>query len=160
MGEGERPLAGQPWLSAASTQAVLAALGAGGKPVRFVGGCVRDGLLGRSRTDLDLDLATPELPEDVLRLLAAAGLKAIPTGLAHGTVTAVVDGQHFEVTTLRRDVACDGRHAEVVFTDDFAADAARRDFTINAMSCDAEGRLYDDFGGRADLEAGRWSPKP
>ncbi|MDH3771464.1 MAG: CCA tRNA nucleotidyltransferase, partial [Nitrospirota bacterium] len=139
MAADERPLAGQPWLSAASSRAVLKALAAGGKPVRFVGGCVRDGLLGRSRDDQDLDLATPEHPDDVLKLLAAAGLRAIPTGLAHGTVTAVVDSEHFEVTTLRRDVACDGRHAEVAFTDDFAADAARRDFTINAMSCDGEG---------------------
>ncbi len=155
MAADERPLAGQAWLSAAPSRAVLRALAAGGKPVRFVGGCVRDGLLGRSRDDRDLDLATPEHPDDVLKLLAAAGLRAIPTGLAHGTVTAVVDDRRFEVTTLRRDVACDGRHAEVAFTDDFAADAARRDFTINAMSCDGEGRLYDDFGGRADLAAGR-----
>lgn len=155
MAADERPLAGQPWLSAASSRAVLKALEAGGKPVRFVGGCVRDGLLGRSRDNQDLDLATPEHPNDVLKLLAAAGLRAIPTGLAHGTVTAVVGGRHFEITTLRQDVACDGRHAEVAFTDDFAADAARRDFTINAMSCDGEGRLYDYFGGRADLAAER-----
>jgi poly(A) polymerase len=91
----------------------------------------------------------------VIRLLERAGLPAIPTGLAHGTVTTIANGRHFEITTLRRDVACDGRHAEVEFTDDFALDAARRDFTINAMSCDAAGRLYDYFGGRADLAAGR-----
>ncbi len=124
---------------------MLRALEAGGRPARFVGGCVRDGLLGRARPRADLDLATPERPEAVMRLLEAAGLKAVPTGLAHGTVTAVVGDQRFEITTLRQDVATDGRHAEVAFTDDFEADAARRDFTINAMSCDRAGRLYRLF---------------
>jgi poly(A) polymerase len=150
-----KPLAGQPWLRAASSRKILRALEAGGRPARFVGGCVRDGLLGRARPRTDLDLATPERPEVVMRLLAAAGVRAIPTGLAHGTVTALIGKQRFEITTLRRDVATDGRHAEVAFTDDFEADAARRDFTINAMSCDGAGRLYDYFGGQADLEAGR-----
>ena len=150
-----RPLAGQPWLRAPASRKVLRALEAGGQPARFVGGCVRDGLLGRALPRADLDLATPERPEAVMRLLEAAGVKAIPTGLAHGTVTAVIGEQRFEITTLRRDVATDGRHAEVAFTDDFEADAARRDFTINAMSCDGAGRLYDYFGGLADLEAGR-----
>ena len=128
---------------------------AGGRPARFVGGCVRDGLLGLDQAGRDLDLATPEPPEQVIALLEAAGLQAIPTGLAHGTVTAVADARRFEITTLRRDVATDGRHASVAFTDDFEADAARRDFTINAMSCDRDGRLFDYFGGRADLAAGR-----
>ncbi len=150
-----RPLAGQPWLRAPASRKVLRALQAGGRPARFVGGCVRDGLLGRAGLRADLDLATPEPPEAVMRLLEAAGLKALPTGLAHGTVTTVVGSRRFEITTLRRDVLTDGRHALVAFTDDFEADAARRDFTINAMSCDAEGRLYDYFGGQADLEAGR-----
>jgi poly(A) polymerase len=150
----DRPLAGQAWLRARSSRKVIAALEADGREARFVGGCVRDGLLGRTGGDY-IDLATPENPEQVIRLLARAGLPAIPTGLAHGTVTTIADGRHFEITTLRRDVACDGRHAEVEFTDDFAADAARRDFTINAMSCDRAGRLYDYFGGRADLGAGR-----
>ncbi len=150
-----RPLAGQPWLRSPASRKVLRALRADGRPARFVGGCVRDGLLGRAERRADLDLATPERPEAVMRLLQAAGLKAIPTGLAHGTVSTVVGSQRFEITTLRRDVLTDGRHALVAFTDDFEADAARRDFTINAMSCDAEGRLYDYFGGRADLEAGR-----
>jgi poly(A) polymerase len=152
--DAERPLAGQPWLETPAARAVLAALTAGGRPARFVGGCVRDGLLGRVEAGADLDLATPERPEQVMRLLEDAGIRPLPTGLAHGTVTAVVGDQRFEITTLRRDVATDGRHAEVEFTDDFAADAARRDFTINAMSCDGEGRLFDYFGGRADLEAG------
>ncbi|MCE3250659.1 MAG: tRNA nucleotidyltransferase [Geminicoccaceae bacterium] len=151
----DRPLAGQPWLRSAAARRVLAALTARGRPARFVGGCVRDALLGRMTAGAELDLATAERPEEVIRLLEAAGLKAIPTGLAHGTVSTVVDGQRFEITTLREDVATDGRHAEVAFGDDFEADAARRDFTINAMSCDGEGRLFDYVGGRADLAAGR-----
>ena len=154
-----RPTTGRspasPGCGAPASRRVLAALGPDGRPARFVGGCVRDGLLGRPVPGGELDLATPEPPEQVMRLLEAAGLQAIPTGLAHGTVTTVVGGRRFEITTLRRDVATDGRHAEVAFTDDFGADAARRDFTINAMSCDAEGRLYDYFDGRADLAAGR-----
>ncbi len=147
------PLAGQAWLHAPEVRQVLAALMARGRPARFVGGCVRDGLLGI--TGQDLDLATAEYPEQVMALLEAAGLGAIPTGLAHGTVTSIAAEWHFEITTLRCDVATDGRHATVAFTDDFEADAARRDFTINAMSCDGEGRLFDYFGGRADLAAGR-----
>ena len=150
----ERPLAAAPWLRASATRKVLTALGWGGQPVRFVGGCVRDGLLGLPDAR-ELDLATPERPERVIGLLEAAGLPAIATGLAHGTVTTIADRRCFEITTLRRDVACDGRHAKVAFTDDFVIDAARRDFTINAMSCDGAGRLYDYFGGRADLAAGR-----
>jgi poly(A) polymerase len=150
----DRPLAAQAWLRAPASRRVLAALGAEGRPARFVGGCVRDGLLGRPDVD-ELDIATPERPQQVIRLLERAGLPALPTGLAHGTVTTIANGRHFEITTLRRDVACDGRHAEVEFTDDFALDAARRDFTINAMSCDGAGRLFDYFGGRADLAAGR-----
>ncbi len=150
-----RPLAAQSWLRSSASRKVLRALEASGRPARFVGGCVRDGLLGRAELRADLDLATPEPPEEVMRLLEAAGLKALPTGLTHGTVTTVVGSRRFEITTLRRDVLTDGRHALVAFTDDFEADAARRDFTVNAMSCDAGGRLYDYFGGRADLEAGR-----
>lgn len=150
----DRPLAGEPWLRARSSRVVLAALEAAGRAARFVGGCVRDGLLGRPPGP-EIDLATPERPEQVIRLLERAGLPAIPTGLAHGTVTTIANGRHFEITTLRRDVACDGRRAEVEFTDDFAEDAARRDFTINAMSCDRVGRLYDYFGGQDDLAAGR-----
>jgi poly(A) polymerase len=151
----ERPLAGQAWLIAPDSRRVLQALMANGKPARFVGGCVRDGLLGRDLSGGEIDLATAEPPEQARALLEAAGFRVIPTGLAHGTVTAVTDARRFEITTLRRDVATDGRHASVAFTDDFQADAARRDFTINAMSCDREGRLFDYFGGRADLAAGR-----
>lgn len=151
----ERPLEGAPWLDAPASRRVFDALQASGREARFVGGCVRDHLLGRTAPRPDLDVATQEPPERVLRLLGDAGIKAIPTGLAHGTVTAVLGERRYEITTLRRDVACDGRHAEVAFTDDFRLDAARRDFTINAMSCDLGGRLFDDFGGRSDLAAGR-----
>ncbi len=117
---------------------------------RLVGGCVRDRLLGVPVSDIDL--ATSLLPKDVMARLAAAGLKSIPTGLAHGTVTAMVDGRPFEVTTLRRDEATDGRHAEVAFTDDWAEDAMRRDFTINALYSDPlTGEIFDPVGGVADL---------
>jgi poly(A) polymerase len=134
---------------------VLAALTAEGRPVRFVGGAVRDALVDPDRDAADLDLATPEPPERAMALLARAGIAVTPTGLKHGTVTARVGRSAFEITTLRRDVACFGRHAEVEFTRDFDEDAARRDFTINAMSCDGEGMLFDPFGGRDDLAAGR-----
>jgi poly(A) polymerase len=142
----------QPWLEAAATQRVLAALAGDGTELRFVGGCVRDALLGRPVTDLDL--ATPDPPDLVLRKLSAAGLTGLPTGLAHGTVTALVDRQRFEVTTLRRDVETDGRHARVAFTDDWRADAARRDFTMNALSAGPDRAVHDYFGGIADLAAG------
>ncbi|MEO0034469.1 MAG: hypothetical protein RLZZ501_492 [Pseudomonadota bacterium] len=143
----------QPWRTAAPTRTVLAVLTAGGAEVRFVGGCVRDAVCRRPVRDIDL--ATSEPPDLVLRRLAAGGLRGIPTGLAHGTVTALVGGVRFEITTLRRDVETDGRHAKVAFTDDWVADAARRDFTINALSADPDGRIYDPFDGLADLGAGR-----
>lgn len=120
---------------------------------RAVGGCVRDALAGVAVHDVDV--AAPLPPEAIAARLKAAGLKVFETGLAHGTVTAVLGGQPVEVTALRRDLATDGRHAEVAWTTDWAEDAARRDFTINAMSCDAEGQLWDYFGGRGDLAAGR-----
>ena len=143
----------QDWMTAPETRAVIAALEIGGEEVRFVGGCVRDALLGRPVKDIDL--ATPARPERVMTLLKQAGLKAVPTGIDHGTVTAVANHRPFEITTLRIDVEPLGRHAKVAFTDDWEADAARRDFTFNAMSCAPDGRLYDPFGGRADLAAGR-----
>jgi len=120
---------------------------------RVVGGAVRDALLGRPVTDIDL--ATPLPPEQVTRALRAAGIRSVPTGLDHGTVTAVVDGRGFEITTLRRDVQTDGRHARVAFTADWRADAARRDFTINALSMTRDGAVFDYFGGIADLHARR-----
>ena len=143
------------WLGEPGVARVMAALAVGGRPARFVGGCVRDALLDPGADTPDLDLATPERPEQVMQLLAAAGLKPLPTGLRHGTVSVVRWQRRFEITTLRRDVATDGRHAVVEFTDDFDADAARRDFTINAMSCEVDGTLHDPMGGRADLAAGR-----
>ena len=143
----------QAWMTAPETRAVIAALTAEGAEVRFVGGCVRDALAGRPVKDVDL--ATPDRPERVMALIEAAGLKAVPTGLDHGTVTAVSGHRPYEITTLRRDVETDGRRARVAFTDDWEADAARRDLTFNALSCSPDGRLYDPFGGRADLAAGR-----
>ena len=143
----------QDWIRWPETRAVIDALTAEGREVRFVGGCVRDALAGRRVSDIDI--ATPDPPETVIRLLEAAGVKAVATGVAHGTVTAVSNHRGFEVTTLREDVETYGRHAKVAFTDDWQADAARRDFTFNAMSLDPDGRLYDFFGGREDLAAGR-----
>ncbi|MBE7211864.1 MAG: CCA tRNA nucleotidyltransferase [Gluconacetobacter diazotrophicus] len=119
---------------------------------RLVGGAVRDLLCGLP--PLDLDLATPEPPDRVAVLLAPAGIKVVPTGIDHGTVTAVLDGRGFEITTLRRDVATDGRHAVVDWTTDWREDAARRDFTINAMSLDRNDGLHDFFGGARDLADG------
>ncbi len=144
-----------PWMRAPAARAVVDALAAEGAEVRFVGGCVRDALLGRESDDIDI--GTPDPPERVLALLERAGIetRTLPRGIAHGTVTALAGGMRYEITTLRRDVATDGRHAEVVFSDDWQEDAARRDFTINAMSAAPDGTLYDDFNGREDLEAGR-----
>ena len=140
------------WMTAPATRRVVDALSKSGAEVRFVGGCVRDALLGRPVADIDI--ATPEPPEIVIDRLHSAGIHSIPTGIAHGTITAVIDGQHFEITTLRVDVETYGRHAEVAFTDDWTEDAARRDFTMNALSCDSDGAVFDPWGGLADLEAG------
>jgi poly(A) polymerase len=120
---------------------------------RVVGGAVRDALAGLPVADIDL--ATPASPDQVLAVLGRAGLRAIPTGLEHGTVTALAGGCSYEITTLRRDVATDGRHAVVAFTADWRTDAARRDFTLNALSMDRHGAVFDYFGGIADLRAGR-----
>ncbi len=143
----------QGWMRAPETRAVIGALSAEGAEARFVGGCVRDALAGRQVQDVDIATRLP--PEEVMRLLAAAGLKAVPTGIEHETVTAVAGGKPFEITTLRVDVETDGRRAKVAFTDDWTADAARRDFTFNALSCAPDGTLYDPFGGELDLTAGR-----
>ncbi|RYY33182.1 MAG: CCA tRNA nucleotidyltransferase, partial [Sphingomonadales bacterium] len=120
--------------------------------VRYVGGCVRDTLLQIPVSDIDL--ATPLAPETVVEYLKEAGITAVPTGIAHGTITAVIESGPVEVTTLRRDLSTDGRHATVAFTDDWREDAARRDFTMNALYADpATGEIFDYFGGRADLDA-------
>jgi poly(A) polymerase len=136
-----------------ATRDVIRALAAGGGQPRFVGGCVRDTVARRPVKDIDI--ATPLKPERVIELLAAAKLRSIPTGIGHGTVTALARGRSFEITTLRRDVETYGRHARVAFTDDWEADAARRDFTINALYADPDGTIYDPTGGLADLERGR-----
>ncbi len=146
-------LAGEAWLASAATQRVMAAIEADGRQVRAVGGVVRNTLMGLAVTDIDI--ATTALPSDVLRLARAAGLGVVETGLQHGTVTVIANHQPFEVTTLRRDVETDGRHATVAFTDDWTADARRRDFTMNALYCDRSGRVYDPLGGYADIVARR-----
>jgi poly(A) polymerase len=142
------------WQTRPGMGGLLRVLGAAEGETRYVGGCVRDTLLGLPVSDVDL--ATRLAPDAVLARLEAAGIKAVPTGLAHGTVTAIVAGVPVEVTTLRRDVATDGRRATIAFTDDWREDAARRDFTINALSADpATGEVSDYFGGEADLTARR-----
>ncbi|GHF23782.1 cytidine(C)-cytidine(C)-adenosine (A)]-adding enzyme [Kordiimonas sediminis] len=139
------------WLSWDAVQKVVAALGP--DSVRFVGGAVRDSLLGLPVSDLDA--ATVHLPEEATARLKAAGLSVVPTGLQHGTVTAIYDHIPIEVTTLRIDVKSHGRHADVAFTEDWKADAARRDLTMNALYLSATGDLYDPFGGVEDALAGR-----
>ncbi len=139
-------------LSDATVRTLLAALAGGGIAARFVGGCVRDALRGDAIGDIDM--ATDKPPEEVMRALRKAKLKVVPTGLKHGTVTAMIDGKPFELTTLRRDVETDGRRATVAFTDNWLEDASRRDFTFNALYADPDGTLYDPFDGRADLAAG------
>jgi poly(A) polymerase len=143
----------QPWMTEGPAAAVMRALTAEGDQARFVGGCVRDALVGRNIRDIDI--ATPLSPQRVTELLHKAGLKAVPTGIDHGTITAVADKTGVEVTTLRLDVETDGRRAKVEFTDNWQADAARRDLTINALSADATGKVHDYFGGLDDLAAAR-----
>ena len=140
------------WARRGGIRRLLKALGADQGLTRYVGGAVRDELFNLPVNDIDL--ATRLRPEDVVERLEAAGIKAVPTGIEHGTVTAVSDGQPVEVTSLRRDVSTDGRRATVVFTDDWQEDAARRDFTINALSADPKtGEIFDYFGGLDDLRA-------
>ncbi len=140
------------WRTRAGLDRLLAALDGGEGATRYVGGAVRDTLLGLPVDDIDL--ATRLRPDELVERIGRAGLKAVPTGIAHGTVTAVLPDGPVEVTTLRRDVATDGRHATVAYSDDWREDAARRDFTINALSADpASGELFDYFGGLADLAA-------
>ena len=141
------------WFHSPELQAVVAALNWGGEMPRIVGGAVRDGLLGLPVADVDL--ATKLTPEEVVTALEAARIKAVPTGIEHGTITAVSGSKTFEITTLRRDVATDGRRATVAFSTDWREDAARRDFTINALYAEPEtGEIFDYFGGLDDLKSG------
>ena len=149
-------LEGQDWLTASATRAVTAALAAAGGPdcARFVGGCVRNALIGAPIDDIDI--ATTLTPDAVVAALKAAGLRSVPTGIDHGTVTALSEHQPFEITTLRRDVSTDGRRATVAFTEDWAEDAGRRDFRLNALYADADGVILDPTGqGFDDALAGR-----
>lgn len=142
-----------PWLDDADVQRLLAACAAEGIALRFVGGAVRDTLLMREVGDIDA--ATPEAAEKVMRSLQNQGIKIVPTGIDHGTVTAVMGKRTVEITTLRKDVETDGRHAKVVPTDSWEEDANRRDFTMNAMYLSPEGVLYDPHHGADDALAGR-----
>ena len=139
------------WLAEKHVQRLLAVLCAEGEQARVAGGAVRNALIGQPVADVDI--ATTTLPPETMRRAAAAGFKVVPTGIEHGTVTVIVAGRPFEVTTLRADIETDGRHAKVSFGRDWKADAERRDFTINALYADADGAVIDLVGGLADLEA-------
>ncbi len=142
-----------PWLTAPGARAVCDAIGRGGHQILFVGGCVRNALLGVAVSDVDL--ATSARPEEVVALARVAGLKPVPTGIDHGTITVVADGSGYEITTFRRDVETDGRRAVVAYSTDIHDDARRRDFTMNALYADATGQVIDPLGGLADLRARR-----
>ena len=144
-------LATAEWLTRSSTQSVMTALTVEGHRVCVVGGAVRNGLLGEKVADIDM--ATDARPETVMTLARRAGLKAVPTGIEHGTVTVIAGGVPYEVTTLRDDVETDGRRARVHFGRDWKRDAERRDFTINALYATAKGEVVDLVGGLADIES-------
>ncbi len=146
-------LADAQWLKDPRTRMVLDALESHGFEARIVGGAVRNALLAHPVQDIDI--ATPARPDAVIDAAHAAGLKAIPTGIDHGTVTIIAESTPFEITTLRRDEETDGRHALVAFTDDWIEDAKRRDFTINAMYCDKDGVVFDPVGGLEDIKQQR-----
>ncbi|WP_341810841.1 CCA tRNA nucleotidyltransferase [Wolbachia endosymbiont (group A) of Nomada ferruginata] len=135
------------------TSLIIDAIEEFGGEARLVGGCVRDSILQRDVHDIDL--ATNLLPNQTIKALKLRNIKTIPTGLKHGTITAVLNQRSFEITTLRHDVKCDGRHAKVEFTNNWQADASRRDFTFNALYADKHGHIYDYFGGIEDLKAQR-----
>ncbi|AJE44957.1 CCA tRNA nucleotidyltransferase [Celeribacter indicus] len=141
------------WLAREAVRQVMTLFARAGEEAYFVGGCIRNTLLGVPVTDLDI--ATPVRPERTLALAAEAGLKAVPTGIDHGTVTVIAEGEPFEITTFRRDVETDGRRAVVAYADRLEEDARRRDFTMNALYADGTGRIHDPLGGLADLEARR-----
>jgi poly(A) polymerase len=141
------------WLKDGEVNRILALLDRDGEEARVVGGAVRNTLLGLPVSEIDV--ATTALPDEVVRRVEAAGYKAVPTGIEHGTITAIIDRHPIEVTTLRQDVETFGRKARVVFGRDWNADAARRDFTINALSASADGKVYDYVGGLADIASRR-----
>jgi len=149
----ETRLQGAPFLNSGGVASVLGLLNGGGEEARIVGGAVRNALLGRSVADTDI--ATTAVPDEVIRRAKAANIKFAPTGVEHGTVTLIIEGRPYEVTTLREDVETFGRKARVVFGRDWARDAERRDFTINALSVSADGTVYDYTGGLDDLAARR-----
>src|SRR6478672_10004804 len=142
-----------PWLKSGPAARVLGLLNGDGEEARVVGGAVRNALLKIPIGDIDI--ATTAVPDEVIRRAKAAGIKSVPTGIEHGTVTLVVEARPFEVTTLREDVETYGRKAKVAFGRDWARDAERRDFTINGLSVDAEGVVHDHVGGLADIAARR-----
>jgi poly(A) polymerase len=146
-------LADAPWLTSGGTARVLQLLNADGEEARVVGGAVRNALLGL--VPGDIDIATTALPHEVMRRAKSAGIKAVPTGIDHGTVTLVIDSQPYEVTTLREDTETFGRKAKVAFGRDWVKDAERRDFTMNGLSVDADGVVHDYVGGIADAAARR-----
>ena len=148
-----RVLDDAPWLSSGPAARVLALLNGDGEEARVVGGAVRNALLGVAIGDLDI--ATTALPTEVIRRAKAAGIKSVPTGIEHGTVTLVVESRPYEVTTLREDVETFGRKAKVAFGRDWARDAERRDFTINGLSVDSGGVVHDHVGGLKDIAARR-----
>src|SRR5947208_11197788 len=148
-----RVLADVPWLTSGPAGRVLDVLNGNGEEARVVGGAVRNALL---KIPLgDIDIATTALPDEVIRRAQAAGIKSVPTGIGHGTVTLVVDKQPFEITTLREDTETFGRKAKVAFGRDWVRDAERRDFTINGLSVDADGVVHDHVGGLSDIAARR-----
>jgi poly(A) polymerase len=152
-GSMSEPSHPHPFLNDAGAKAILAALPDGS--TRFVGGCVRNALWGLPVADIDMATKLP--PKGVQAALKAENIKTVPTGIAHGTLTAVVDGKPYEITTLRRDVETDGRRAVIAYTEDWAEDAQRRDFTVNALYADADGQFYDPTGeGLTDIEARRF----
>lgn len=144
----------QPWMNSLGIQTIMSAYKEAGHSIRFVGGCVRDSLLGLEVHDIDM--ATDAIPAQGLMCLEQAGIKVIPTGIEHGTLTAIIDDkQPVEITTLREDIDCDGRHAEVVYSIDWQQDAQRRDFTMNALSADIDGTVHDYTGGVEDIQNGQ-----
>ncbi len=141
------------WLTDAPVKRVMACFADAGFPAYFVGGCVRNALLGLPV--IDIDIATSATPDEVMELGRASHIKTLPTGIKHGTVSWILDGQIFQITTYRRDIKTDGRHAQVAFSECMKTDAARRDFTMNALYADAAGTVFDPISGLDDLRRGR-----